>query len=106
MILLDSSYDKEKILQCMFDPDTSEILAELENGGKRLQYLSEKLKISEDEIYERLSYLIEYDFVKEEKINNKIIFSANAEKLAKIVEHDNNFDDVVDGLAKMDSYLN
>lgn len=90
----------------MFDPDTSEILAELENGGKRLQYLSEKLKISEDEIYERLSYLIEYDFVKEEKINNKIIFSANAEKLAKIVEHDNNFDDVVDGLAKMDSYLN
>ena len=90
----------------MFDPDTSEILAELENGGKELQYLIKKLKILEDEIYERLSYLIEHDFVKEEKINNKIIFTADAEKLAKIVEQDKNFDDVVNGLAKMDSYLN
>ena len=90
----------------MFDPDTSEILAELENGGKELQYLTEKLNISEDEIYERLSYLIEHDFVKEEKISNKIIFTADAEKLAKLVEQDKNFDDVVNGLAKMDSYLN
>ena len=90
----------------MFDPDTSEILIELENCGKELQYLTEKLKILEDEIYERLSYLIEHDFVKEEKINNKIIFTADAEKLAKIVEQDKNFDDVVNGLAKMDSYLN
>ena len=90
----------------MFDPDTSEILAELENGGKELQYLIEKLKILKDEVYERLSYLIEFDFVKEEKINNKIIFTADAEKLAKLVEQDKNFDDVVDGLAKMDSYLN
>jgi len=81
-------------------------LAELENGGKELQYLIEKLKILEDEIYERLSYLIEYDFVKEEKINNKIIFTADAEKLSKLVEQDKNFDDVVNGLAKMDSYLN
>ncbi|MEX0640469.1 MAG: hypothetical protein WD018_06460 [Nitrosopumilaceae archaeon] len=103
---MDSTYDKEKILECMFDPDTSEILVELENGGKELQYLIEKLKILEDEIYERLSYLIEYDFVKEVKINNKIIFTADAEKLAKIVEKDENFDDVVNGLAKMDSYLN
>ncbi len=90
----------------MFDPDTSEILVELENGGKELQYLIKKLKILEDEIYERLSYLIEYDFVKEVKINNKIIFTADAEKLAKVVEKDENFDDVVNGLAKMDSYLN
>jgi len=106
VILLDFTYDKEKILECIFDPNTSEILAELENGGKELQYLSEKLKILEDEIYEGLSYLIEYDFVKEKKINNKIIFTADAEKLAKLVEQDENFDDVIGGLAKMDSYLN
>ena len=81
MILLDSTYDKEKILECMFDPDTSEILAELENGSKELQYLTEKLNILEDEIYERLSYLIEHDFVKKEKISNKIIFTADAEKI-------------------------
>jgi len=90
----------------MFDPAISEILVELENGGKELQYLVEKLKILEDEVYQRLSYLIKYEFVKEEKINNKIIFTADAEKLAKIVEQDENFDDVVGGLAKMDSYLN
>jgi len=28
------------------------------------------------------------------------------EKLAKLVEEDKNFEDVEDGLAKMDSYLN
>ncbi len=106
MIYLDSTYNKEKILECIFDPGTSEILAELENGGKELQYFMEKLKISEDEIYARLSYLIDYDFVKEEKINNKIIFTVDADKLAKIVEQDNNFDDVENGLTKMDSYLN
>ncbi|HXV66883.1 MAG TPA: hypothetical protein VD731_06650 [Nitrosopumilaceae archaeon] len=103
---MEPTYNKEKILESIFDPETSEILAELENGGKELQYLTDKLKISEDEIYAKLSYLIEHNFVKKEKTNSKIIFTANAEKLAEQVEQDNNFDNVVDGLAKMDSYLN
>ena len=89
----------------MFDPDTSEILAELENEGKELSYLVETLKKSENEIREKLSYLIEHSFVKEEINENKIIFSADAKKLAKLVEEDRNFEDVEDGLAKMDSYL-
>jgi len=103
---LDSKYDKEKVIDCMFDPDTSEILAELENGGKELSYLMDTLKKSENEIRDKLSYLLEYSFVNEEKNDNKIIFSADAEKLAKLVEEDRNFTDVEDGLAKMDSYLN
>ena len=103
---MDSKYDKEKVIDCMFDPDTSEILAELENEGKELSYLMETLKKSENEIRDKLSYLIEHSFVNEEKNNNKIIFSADAEKLAKLVEEDRNFTDVEDGLAKMDSYLN
>ena len=90
----------------MFDPDTSEILAELENEGEELSYLEETLKKSENEIREKLSYLIEHSFVKEETNENKIIFSADAKKLAKLVEEDRNFEDVEDGLAKMDSYLN
>jgi DNA-binding HxlR family transcriptional regulator len=106
MILLDSTYDKEKVLDCMFDQDTSEILAELENGEKELSYLMEKLKKSENEIRENLSYLIEHSFVNEEKKENKIIYSVDAEKLSKLVEDDKNFTDVEDGLAKMDSYLN
>ena len=90
----------------MFDPDTSEILAELENEGKELSYLMETLKKSENEIRDKLSYLLEHSFVNEDKSDNKIIFSADAEKLAKLVEEDRNFTDVEDGLAKMDSYLN
>ena len=103
---MEPTYNKEKILESIFDPETSEILAELENGGKELQYLTNKLKISEDEIHEKLSYLIEHNFVKKEKTNSKIIFTADEAKLAEQVEQDNNFDNVIDGLAKMDSYLN
>lgn len=78
---MDSSYDKEKILECMFNPDTSEILVELENGGKELAFLIDKLKISENQIRQRLSYLIEHDFVKEEKNNDKIIFFCRRQKI-------------------------
>lgn len=106
MEILDSAFDKEKVLNCMFDPDTSEILAELENEGKALSYLVDTLKKTEAEIREKLSYLIEHDFVSEEKNDEKIIFYADADKLAKLVEEDRNFEDVEDGLAKMDSYLN
>lgn len=34
----------------MFDPITSEILAELENGGKESTYLAKKSKILEKEL--------------------------------------------------------
>lgn len=103
---MDSTYDKEKILDCIFEPDISDILAELENGGKELSYLMNKLKKSENEIRNNLSYLVEHSFVNEEKNDNKIIYSVDAEKLAKLIENDKNFTDVEDGLAKMDSYLN
>ena len=103
---MSSSYDKEKILECMFNPEISEILAELENGGKDSAYLSDKFQISENEIHERLSYLIEHNFVYEEKTDDTIIFTADGEKLTKLVEEDKNFEDVEDGLTKMDSYLN
>jgi maltodextrin utilization protein YvdJ len=101
-----TTYDKEKILKSMFDPATSEILAELENGGKELDFLIDKLKISETQIRQRLSYLMEYDFVKEEKNSDKIIFFADTKKLDKLIEDDNNFDNVVNGLTELDSYLN
>lgn len=90
----------------MFNPEISEILAELENGGKDSAYLSEKFEISENEIHDRLSYLIEHDFVHEEKTADNVIFTADGEKLTKILENEKNFDGVVDGLTEMDSYLN
>lgn len=90
----------------MFNPEISEILAELENGGKDSFYLSDKLHISDNEIHERLSYLIEHDFVHEEKTGDNVFFIADGEKLTKLLEHEKNFEGVVDGLTEMDSYLN
>lgn len=103
---MDESFDKEKIIECLFDPITSEILAELENGGKPSSYLAKKSGISEEEVAERLSYLIKYGFVKEQNENNQITYSVDAEKLSKVMENDENFSSVTDGLTKMDSYLN
>jgi len=103
---LEGSFDKDKILECMFDPIISEILAELENGSKESSYLAQKSGISEEEVKNQLSYLLEHGFVEEKNENEKIIFSANGDKLAEIIEHDENFDTAVDSLTKMDSYLN
>ncbi len=90
----------------MFDPTTSEILAELENEGKESTHLAQILKISEEEVRECLSYLLEHKFVLEKKENEKIIYSADANKLAEVMEKEGNFDSAVDGLATMNSYLN
>ncbi len=103
---MEDSYDKNKIIECMFDPTTSEILAELENEGKESTYLAQILKISEEEVRECLSYLLEHKFVLEKKENEKIIYSADANKLAEVMEKEGNFDSAVDGLATMNSYLN
>ncbi len=103
---MEGSFDKDKILECMFDPIISEILAELENGSKESSYLAQKSGISEEEVKNQLSYLLERGFVEEKNENEKIIFSANGDKLAEIIEHDENFDNAVDSITKMDSYLN
>lgn len=101
-----TTLDKEKVLECMFDPITSEILAELENGGKESSYLVGKLKISGEKIQNKLSYLLKHDFVEIVTRGGKTVYSANLDKLAKILEEDKNFQGVVDGLTEMDSYLN
>ncbi len=103
---MEDSYDKNKIIECMFDPTTSEILAELENEAKESSHLAQILKISEEEVRECLSYLLEHKFVLEKKENEKIIYSVDANKLAEVMEKEGNFDSAVDGLAKMNSYLN
>jgi len=97
-----AEFDKEKIVECIFDPDVSVVLAELENGGKDLSYLAAKIGVTEDEINNRLAYLIDCNLVKVESL----VYSVDTEKLAKIMEGDENFENVTDGLTKLDSYLN
>ena len=36
------TFDREKVVDCMFDPVTSSILAELEDGEKTPSYLAEQ----------------------------------------------------------------
>lgn len=103
---MDETFDHEKITDCMFDPITSSILADLEDGEKECLYLAQQASISESEILERLSYLIEHGFVSKNFDNGKCLLAANFDKLDSIIEHDKNFDAAINGLEKMDSYLN
>ena len=62
--------------------------------------------ISESEVLERLSYLIEHGFISKNSDEGKCMISANSEKLTSIIEDGDNFDATISGLEKMDSYLN
>ena len=68
---MDNQFDKDKVIESLFDPKISEIMAELENDGKELSYLSSKSGFSEDEIKNMLEYLIEYGFIIEKLENGK-----------------------------------
>lgn len=103
---MSEKYDKEKLVEIMFDPITSQILAELEHGEKDSSHLAAISSISEKEVHDRLEYLIRHDFVKEKQLSGKLYYEADGEKLTKIIENDENFSSTIDGLTKMDSYLN
>ena len=94
------------MLETLVDPEVSSILLELENGSKESSYLTEKLQVSDNEIQKKLFYVIQYGFVKIKKDGNKTTFTADKEKLNKIMESDENFSGVVDGLTELDSFLN
>ena len=98
------SEDKKKIAEQLFNPDVSIIMAELEDGGKESFVLSQKLGMSEDDIKTRLSYLVKTGFVTTS--GSPLTYSADSEKIAKFMEHDENYAGVVDGLTELDSYLN
>ena len=103
---MSNSFNREKIVDCMFDPVTSSILAELEDGKKQCSFLAKQTSVSESEVLERLSYLIEHGFISKASDDGKCVLMANSEKLASIIENDDNFDEAISGLEKMDSYLN
>ncbi|AJW71600.1 hypothetical protein [Nitrosopumilus adriaticus] len=103
---MSNSFDKEKVVDCMFDPVTSSILADLEDGPKECSFLAQKSSISENDVLDRLSYLIEHEFIFKNLNDGKYFLSANSEKLNGIIENGDNFDATISGLEKMDSYLN
>ena len=103
---MSETYDREKVIDCMFDPVTSSILAELEDGGKECSFLAQQSSIPESEVLERLSYLIKHGFVFHNSKDGKCLLVANFEKLTTVMENSDNFDAAINELEKMDSYLN
>jgi len=103
---MDATFDKEKVIDCMFDPITSSILEHLEDGEKECSFLAQQSSISQNDVLNRLSYLIEHEFIFKNYDGPKCLLSANSEKLDSVIENSDNFDTTISGLEKMDSYLN
>ena len=103
---MNETFDQEKVVDCMFDPITSSIIAELENGEKECSFLSQLLTISESEILQRLSYLIDQKFIYKNSTDGKCLLTANFDKLTTVIENNDNFDEAISNIEKMDSYLN
>ena len=106
MVDLSESFDKQKMMETLVDPEVSSILAELESGDKDSVYLTDKLQLSLNQIKERLSYVIQHKFVILEQNNGNEIFEVDLNKLNKIMESDDNFKNIVDGLTELDQFLN
>ena len=94
------------MMETLVDPEVSCILAELESGEKDSAYLTDKLQLSLNQIKERLSYVIHHKFVIIEQNNGNEIFKVDLNKLNKIMESDDNFKNVIDGLTELDQFLN
>ena len=99
-------YDREKVVDCMFDPVTSAIIAQLEDGEKECSFLAKEVSVYESDVQQRLDYLVKTGFVTQRTDDQGMYFSANTEKLTSLIEQGDNFDSAIAGLEKMDSYLN
>ena len=102
----DTSNESEKIFELLFEPDNAEILVELKDGPKPLSVLTKKITVSKEELDERLSFLIEKGFLSKNEKHNEIFYSLDVDRLSEILENDDNFKNIDDGLAKLDSFLN
>ena len=103
---MSESPDRAKLVDCMFDPITSEILAALEDGPKECSILAEKVSISESEVIQRLDYLIKHNFIHHDTTDGNCTIRADLDKLNSIVEDGENFDAAINNLETMDSFLN
>ena len=102
----DTSNESEKILELLFEPDNAEILVELKDGPKSLSILTKKITASKEKLNEKLSFLIQKGFLTKNEESNEIFYSLDIDSLTKVLENDDNFKNIDDGLAKLDSFLN
>ena len=98
--------ENDKILESIFEPNNAEILAHLEDGMKTSSDLTKNLEMTKEKIDQSLSYLIENGFITKIAKDGLAYYSVEADNLSKVLEDGNNFKNVDDGLAKLDSFLN
>jgi len=101
-----SAEHTQKILDTVFDENISEILAEMESSPKKCKFLTEKFQITPTDLDEKLSFLIQHEFVGKIGSDSEAEYSVDSKKLAQLMETAHNFENVDAGLAKMDGYLN
>ena len=100
----DISSNNENILELLFEPDNAEILTQLRNESKtalELEKFVDKIKLDQS-----LSFLIKNGFVKKTEKNEDVLYSVDTDHLSKVLENQENFQNIDDGLAKLDSFLN
>ena len=104
--MIDDNSEDDKILESLFEPNNSEVLAHLESGPKNFSNIAKNLDISKEKIEQSLSYLTEHGFVSKIEKDSQVHYSVNSDALSKVLENNDNFKNVDDGLAKLDSFLN
>ncbi|MBT4327282.1 MAG: hypothetical protein HOD60_10330 [Candidatus Nitrosopelagicus sp.] len=104
--MTESDEHTQKILDVVFDEKISEILAEMESSPKKCEFLTKKFQLSLNDLDEKLSFLIQHEFVGKTGSNYEAEYFVDSKKLAELMETAHNFENVDEGLAKMDSYLN
>ena len=100
----DISSNDDNILELLFEPDNAEILTQLRNESKtalELEKFVDKVKLDQS-----LSFLIKNGFVKKTGKNEDILYSVDIDHLSKVLENQENFQNIDNGLAKLDSFLN
>ena len=100
----DNSSNDDNILELLFEPDNAEILTQLRNEPKtalELEKFVDKVRLDQS-----LSFLTKNGFVKKTEKNDDIFYSADIDYLSKTLENQGNFQNIDNGLAKLDSFLN
>ena len=100
----DISSNDDNILELLFEPDNAEILTKLRNESKtalELEKFVDKVRLDQS-----LSFLIKNGFVKKTEKNEDILYSVDTDHLSKVLENQENFQNIDNGLAKLDSFLN
>ena len=78
----------------------------IRDSSKTPSELAETLGIKEEKLDEQITYLKEMKFVIKTDKDGSVYYSVDKNKLSEVLENDDNFKNIDNGLAKLDSFLN